>query len=216
MLFVHAHQFQSYLNNSVRYKFLLFFLFAMKRISKNIYKITNDCNVYFLDFTKKIIVDTGQSSTAAFVKKELSSIIDPTKIDLVIFTHFHYDHIGNFSLFPNAKFYASAAEIAAWKENAFGAILNQEVADTFTIPILALEELDLSTFGLEVIATPGHTIGSVCLYYPQEKILFSGDTLFDRTHGRVDLPTSVPKEMMRSLLKLKKIDYKTLCAGHDY
>jgi glyoxylase-like metal-dependent hydrolase (beta-lactamase superfamily II) len=91
-----------------------------------------------------------------------------------------------------------------------------ELVERFSVSVLPLEKLDLSVFGLKLIATPGHTVGSICLYYAKEKILFSGDTLFRDTHGRVDLPTSVPKEMMRSLLKLKKINYKVLCSGHDY
>ncbi len=191
----------------------------MQQLSSKIYKITNDCNVYFLDFAKKIIIDTGKSSTAAFVAKELKSHIDPKKIDIVIFTHFHYDHIGNFSLFPNAKYYASSAEIDACKKDPFGAILNEEVVEKFIAKVLPVEQIESSVLlplDLEVIATPGHTIGSICIFCPSAKILFSGDTLFAHAYGRVDLPTSVPKEIMRSLLKLKKVDYKILCSGHDY
>ncbi len=188
----------------------------MEKIAEKVYKIAADSNVYFLDFTKKIIIDTGRPRNKDLVLKELSKKIDPANIDLVLFTHFHYDHIGNFHLFPHATFYASQAEIAARQKDPFGAILNLEVVDQFTIAVLPIESLDLSVFGLSVIATPGHTIGSICLYYEKEKILFSGDTLFHNAHGRVDLPTSVPKEMMRSLLKLKKVDYKILCSGHEY
>ena len=196
----------------------IFFSF-MEKIADTIYKIVADSNLYFLDFAKKIIIDTGRPRNKDLVLKELSKKIDPAKIDLVLFTHFHYDHIGNFHLFPNAAFYASQAEIDAWKKDPFGAILNMEVVEAleqFSLCVLPLEQLDLSLFGLLVIATPGHTIGSICLYYEKEKILFSGDTLFRDAHGRVDLPTSVPKEMMRSLLKLKKVDYTILCSGHEY
>ncbi|MBI5072741.1 MBL fold metallo-hydrolase [Candidatus Woesearchaeota archaeon] len=191
----------------------------MQQLTQNIYKITNDCNVYFLDFAKKIIIDTGRPTTAAFVAKELSPKINPKKIDIVIFTHFHYDHIGNFSLFPKAVFYASQAEIDACRKDPFGAILNEEVVEKFSAKVLSIEKIEqsiLASLGLEVIATPGHTAGSICIYYPAEKILFSGDTLFAHSYGRVDLPTSVPKEIMRSLLRLKKVDYKILCSGHDY
>lgn len=188
----------------------------MQKIAGNIYKIAADSNVYFLNFAKKIIIDTGRPRNKEIVFKELSQKIDPANIDLVIFTHLHYDHIGNFALFSNAQFYASQAEINAWKKDPFGAILNIQVVDQFTVAVLPIETLDLSIFDLTVIVTPGHTVGSICLYYAKEKILFSGDTLFYNGHGRVDLPTSVPKEMMRSLLKLKKIDYKILCSGHEY
>ena len=191
----------------------------MEKIAEKVYKIAADSNVYFLDFAKKIIIDTGRPRNKDLVLKELSKKIDPAKIDMVIFTHFHYDHIGNVHLFSNATFYASQAEIAAWQKDPFGAILNMEVVEAveqFALRVLPLEQLDLSLFGLSFIATPGHTIGSICLYYEKEKILFSGDTLFHNAHGRVDLPTSVPKEMMRSLLKLKKVDYTILCSGHEY
>ncbi len=201
------------LSETLNYK-SLFFPF-MEKIAEYVYKIAADSNVYFLDFAKKIIIDTGRPRNKDIVVKELSKI-DPAKIDLVLFTHFHYDHIGNFHLFPNAQFYASQAEIDAWKKDPFGAILSLELVDQFTVAVLPIESLDLSVFGLSVIATPGHTIGSICIYYGKEKILFSGDTLFRNSHGRVDLPTSVPKEMMRSLLKLRKIDYKILCSGHEY
>ncbi len=188
----------------------------MKKIADNIYKIAADSNVYFLDFAKKIIIDTGRPRNKDIVLKELSKKIDPAKIDLVFFTHFHYDHIGNFALFSNAQFYSSQAEIDAWKKDPFGAILNLEVAHQFTVTVLPIETLDLAYLGLLVIATPGHTIGCICLYHAKDKILFSGDTLFHNAHGRVDLPTSVPKEMMRSLLKLKKVNYNILCSGHEY
>jgi len=50
---------------------------------------------------------------------------------------------------------------------------------------------------------------------PKEKILFSGDTIFHRgTIGRTDLPTSLPKEMDKSLKKLAKYKYDILCPGH--
>ncbi len=188
----------------------------MQQIAKNVYKIPSDSNVYFLDFAKKIIMDTGKPMHRQFIEKELKTKIDPAKIDFVFFTHLHYDHIGNFSLFSNATYYASAVEIAAWQKNTFGAILNMEVVEDFTISLFPLEKLDIASLGLKVIPTPGHTMGSVCFYYEKEGILFSGDTLFRHTHGRVDLPTSVPKDMMRSLLKLKKLEYKILCPGHDY
>ena len=188
----------------------------MQQIAPNIYKICSDSNVYFLDFAKKIIIDTAKPMHKKAVEKELKTKIDPKQIDFVFFTHLHYDHIGNFGLFENAQFFASNTEIQAWKNDPFGAILNMEVVEAFNAALEAIETIDCTPFGLQVIPTPGHTIGSVCFWYEKEKILFSGDTLFEHSHGRVDLPTSVPKEMMRSLLKLKKYESKTLCAGHDY
>ena len=56
--------------------------------------------------------------------------------------------------------------------------------------------------GLSLIATPGHTPGSVCLYFPEDKILFSGDTLFRMGYGRTDLPGGNYSQLIRSLQRL--------------
>ena len=57
----------------------------------------------------------------------------------------------------------------------------------------------------KVIETPGHSMGSVCYYCESEKVLFSGDTLFYGSCGRVDFVDSDPKGMLASLRKLAKL-----------
>ena len=56
--------------------------------------------------------------------------------------------------------------------------------------------------GFEIIKTPGHTPGSVCLYWPEEKVLFSGDTLFCMGYGRTDLPGGNMMALIDSLQRL--------------
>src|SRR5258708_18572354 len=51
----------------------------------------------------------------------------------------------------------------------------------------------------KVLHTPGHAEGSVCLYFPAEKLLIAGDTLFARSIGRTDLPGGSLEKIMRSL-----------------
>ena len=62
----------------------------------------------------------------------------------------------------------------------------------------------LSTFNsqLSILHTPGHTPGSVCLYWPDEKTLISGDTLFRMGYGRTDLPGGNMAELISSLGQL--------------
>jgi len=134
------------------------------------------------------------------------------KVDRVIFTHLHYDHIGNFDLFPRARFYASAEEIALLKKNRAYTIGDPLLVLKFKVKLNPLRDF----LGLKVVKTPGHTRGSICLYYAKEKVLFSGDTLFFDGFGRVDFPFSDPERMGESLEKLKKIKYKVLAPGHDY
>ena len=57
-----------------------------------------------------------------------------------------------------------------------------------TAETFLMERIQNSEFSFQIIHTPGHTPGSICLYWPEEKILLSGDTLFQMGYGRTDLP----------------------------
>jgi glyoxylase-like metal-dependent hydrolase (beta-lactamase superfamily II) len=92
-------------------------------------------------------------------------------------------------------------------------MLDRSMAERFKAELHTAKDMG----ELYVIPTPGHTRGSICLWYAPEKILFSGDTLFYNKHiGRQDLPTSEPGQMQKSLMKLVHYNYKILCPGHDY
>ena len=110
-------------------------------------------------------------------------------------THFHVDHIvGNtmicktFHLKPqchkNCKmFWETAAE--------FGAVFGIKL-ENLIIPFDFIEEGDIITFGnssVEVLYTPGHADGSICLVNHAERYVVSGDVLFRDSIGRTDLPT---------------------------
>jgi glyoxylase-like metal-dependent hydrolase (beta-lactamase superfamily II) len=61
------------------------------------------------------------------------------------------------------------------------------------------DALHAGSLSANVIHTPGHTEGSVCLYFPAEKLLIAGDTLFAGSIGRTDLPGGSFEKIMRSL-----------------
>lgn len=80
--------------------------------------------------------------------------------------------------------------------------------------ILALPHTD---WHIEVIATPGHKEDCVCYYLPKEKILFTGDTLFQESIGRTDLPGGDMGTLIRSLKKLVILPEETqVYPGHGY
>jgi glyoxylase-like metal-dependent hydrolase (beta-lactamase superfamily II) len=77
------------------------------------------------------------------------------------------------------------------------------------------EKLVFNNLECHVIETPGHTPGGVCFYFPNEGVLFSGDTLFQGTIGNISFATARPKEMWPSLQKLSKLPANTLVyPGH--
>ncbi len=76
-------------------------------------------------------------------------------------------------------------------------------------------ELKIGNWDLKIILTPGHTPGSVSFYFPKEKILFSGDTLFKRGIGRYDFSYSNKRDLDESLKKLSKLPEDTIVyPGH--
>jgi hydroxyacylglutathione hydrolase len=187
----------------------------IEEIYKDVFKISGESNVYFLK-QENILIDAGYPADEMMIKNYLSKIISLDEIKTVIFTHLHYDHIGNFHLFKNATFYSSKEEISSLKEDKYKAILLKPLADRFNVDVKDVSSLKLPEY-LEVIYTPGHSKGSLCIFDKKRKILFSGDTLFfNENIGRMDLFFSSPKEMPSSLRKLSSLDYDLLCPGHDY
>jgi len=185
----------------------------IKKISEDIWKIIAGSNIYFLDFEQKILIDTGDRAYRQELETFLHRLIEPEKITQVIFTHLHYDHVGNFDLFKNAKFFASEQAIEDFQNNPKGTVHSSEIA-------ARMKDLQLNPVkdiaGLQIIQSPGHTRGSICLWHEKERILFSGDTIFDRGLGRTDLPTSVPEEMQKTVMRLMELNHRILCPGHDY
>jgi glyoxylase-like metal-dependent hydrolase (beta-lactamase superfamily II) len=77
------------------------------------------------------------------------------------------------------------------------------------------DQIPLSNMTFEVIHTPGHSPGGICLWEKSKKVLFSGDTLFKGTIGRVDFPTSNPQQMKHSLKALGLLPLETrVYPGH--
>jgi len=131
------------------------------------------------------------------------------EIKKIILTHTHYDHINDLNyLFEKTKadVYVHSLESDIIKE------INGD------INIVKLNHNDIINIGdikINVIHTPGHTPGSVCLLFDDK--LVTGDTLFVGSVGRIDLPGGNSNQLFESLQKLKKLnDNIKVYPGHDY
>ena len=125
----------------------------------------------------------------------------------VLFTHGHFDHV-KFSPKLLERF---GVQAYLHESDVLLAGLPPENLHTFN----GDQQLTLGPFHVSVLATPGHTAGCVCILI--ENVLFTGDTLFPGACGRVDLPSSNPREMLASLRRIAALPEDTVIyAGHSY
>lgn len=180
-----------------------------------------ETNCYFLkndETGETVVIDPGDSPDylISFMKE------NDMKPCAILLTHGHYDHILGIRGLIHASdvpVYASEAE----KEVLADGMLNHSAvhyADAVTVvPDILLkdgETVTLAGVDMKMISTPGHTEGSCCYYIESMQLLFSGDTLFEGSVGRTDLPTGSMSSMMHSINDvLKKLpDDTDVYPGH--
>jgi len=183
------------------------------------------------------LIDAYIGSDAHNVKTSIEQTIGPNKLKQVILTHYHLDHIGACPLLEESYSPTFSAHPAdAWMiedpwlpflegyhyGNTTPAIY-QDFLKTVGgrgVRINRLlrsgDHVEVGSVKLEVIHTPGHTPGSICLYDPVNKALFSGDTLtpsewFNRWLGLV----VDARYFWGSLQRLSKIHIDVLLRGHE-
>ena len=140
----------------------------------------------------------------------------------IYLTHCHGDHIGGVKEFKERK----GGKILAHRNTAEN-LLDPNISLTTYIGLEGLviqvdsrvddgDLIHLGNLEFRVIHTPGHTSGGSCLYCEEEKLLFSGDTLFRGTWGRTDVPTGNFEDVINSITKKLMIlpDETIVYPGH--
>ena len=155
--------------------------------------------------TACLLIDPGDKpqTVAQFLSQQA---LQPAAI---LLTHGHFDHVG--AVQPLAQQYGCPVYLNE-KETALPQVMTAGPL-YYTHTYRNGDTLSLAELTVQVMETPGHTPGSVCLVV--ENNLFSGDTLFAGSCGRVDFPGSSPVDMRRSLTRLAALEQNyTVYPGH--
>lgn len=191
----------------------------LKKVKQKVGTLDMETNCY-------VIIDE-ETKRAMVVDpiKTIEPILDILKyneaiLEYIVLTHCHGDHISGLVELKNetnAKVCIHVLDSDGLRNEMKSLTYFVGVENPNIIPDVCLQEGDILTLGsieFQVIHTPGHTEGSICLY--SEGILLSGDTLFKGTWGRTDLPTSSFESIISSIEnKLMKLPNETIIyPGH--
>ncbi len=188
----------------------------MEIVSSSVGPLATNVHVVADPVTREAIAIDTAIPSLAFVTGELAA--RGWTLKLIVSSHGHWDHIGD----NTAVAEHTGAEIAVHPldrsrlEHPARGLAPFEIPPS--VPAVELAEGGLIRFGglrLDVLHTPGHTEGSVCLWAADQATLFSGDTLFAGGWGRVDLPGGSAEAMAASLARLAGLDARVrVLPGH--
>jgi glyoxylase-like metal-dependent hydrolase (beta-lactamase superfamily II) len=196
--------------------------FTDEMMGSNIYLLQPDLLEADRDFAKQnrlgeVVVDTGTGYNTWEILKQIGDKVPLKEIKSIVLTHMHFDHIGGSETFAKATgariFISEKDGEFVRKKDKRSTAFESSFSDMPDIDMSPLKEGD-EIGPLRVIETPGHTSGSICLYEPEEKLLFTGDTVFADGFGRYDLPTGNREALKSSIKKLASLDVRVIYPGH--
>ena len=191
------------------------FIKGSARISPDIYQITVlGANMILIAEERLTLIDTGYRSSWPHIIEFVEQLgHSPNDISLIILTQNHTDHVGGLA---ELRHFTSAKV----------AIHRTDIGQRKNLPSARLEDVDIqleggeildALGGLEVIHTPGHTPGSICLFSKKNKLIIVGDALRKR-HNILYIPyKSISfdlRQAVESVRKIAKLDCQVICFGH--
>ena len=178
--------------------------FIVGHIATNCYIITDTAT------NRRAVVDPGYKSAELTNRiKELGT----DTFDYILLTHGHFDHIwfaSGIRELTGAKIVISEDDAPFLTDGSLNLSANfglRNISDlTADVTLKDGDHLMLGNTCIKFIRTPGHTIGSGCYVSFEDKIVFSGDTLFKLSMGRTDFVTGTEAEIMKSLNRLASLE----------
>lgn len=154
-------------------------------------------NCYILtEGDRCLVIDPGDEPQKVLSFLETQDLT----LEAILLTHGHFDHVGavkTLAAETECRVFLNEKDLALPGAMTAGPLYHTDFYSDG-------DHLTLAGLDFEVLHTPGHTPGSVCLRFGEH--LFSGDTLFEGSCGRTDFPGSNPSDMVRSLGRLAQLD----------
>lgn len=171
----------------------------------------NNCNSYLIEGAYRVLIDPGHQHLFSELRNSLGSMgIGLEDINLIIATHIHPDHIEAVQTFSSLP---TMVTIHEEEYRYFKETISRYPQFEFDF-FLTEGPLKAGGAELEVIHTPGHSPGSICIYWPSHKALFAGDVIFEQGVGRTDLPGGSGDQLKNSIKRLSSMDVELLLPGH--
>jgi len=179
----------------------------------------NNCNTHVIKGEKTVLIDPGHSRHIERLFHQMEEDgIDPGKVDVIIITHSHPDHFEGLEVFldKSIKIAMNREEERYLLES--GKLLFEMMRQP--LPKIRIDfylkegELHLGEKTFHIYQTPGHSPGSLSIYWPERKVLFTGDLIFYGSIGRTDFLGGNSKLLMESIERLSDLDTEILLPGH--
>ena len=164
--------------------------------------VSTNCYIVINENTKEaLIIDPGEGAKKIIEKIKEEGL--STKA--ILLTHGHFDHmmaVNELVQEFRVEVYIGEKEVELLKDpmqNCSGSMICQPYIVRADKMLRDKDVLEIAGFTIEVLYTPGHTIGGVCYCFREDNVLFSGDTIFQASVGRSDLPTGNGRQLEESI-----------------
>jgi hydroxyacylglutathione hydrolase len=179
----------------------------------------NNCNSFYFGEPLNILFDAGLKNYVDLLMKNMTDDgLDTSEIKYLVNTHCHPDHFEGTLNFidKDVKLCMNSDEIKFFNQEGprFFQMFNMPFPQVNFDVILDEGPWMVGETELQVYQTPGHSPGSVCVYWPEKKALVCGDLVFDSSFGRVDFPGGSGELLKKSIEKISQLDIEILLPGH--
>ena len=180
----------------------------------------NNCNSYIIESGEtRCMIDSGHKAFLPQLFQQMAADeMQPEDITSVILSHGHPDHMeGGFELQKRgARLGISRKEEAYLLEAGphFARMFGLQLPELAFDFLLQEGELKLGSETFQVLETPGHSPGSICLFRNKGRILFSGDLIFAQGVGRTDFPGGDGNLLKDSIRRCRHLKPAALLSGH--